>query len=164
MTWRIKATKDLARLTEERNAAIQEYSLIMSERDQVHKEIDKLQEELHEAQKKIKTLEDDKEKQQHEIDNLKKEVMSSSLEKQRLMKECFELRERYSDFTDDNTASPTSPSRSSISSTPSGLNLWGSSSSGISMSTWMMSSTKNPSNLIKLNELSAMLRQHKINE
>lgn len=136
----------------------------MSERDTVHKEIDKLQEELHESHKKIKSLEDDREKNHSEIEQLKKEVLASASEKQRLMRECFELRERYSDVTDDNTASPTSPSRSSISSTPSGLNLWGSSSSGISMTSWMLSSSKNPSNLIKLNELSAMLRQHKINE
>ena len=46
MTVRIKASKDMKRLTEERNAAMQEYSLIMSERDAVHKEIEKLQEEV----------------------------------------------------------------------------------------------------------------------
>lgn len=57
MASKIKMSKDLSRLTEERNAAVQEYSLIMSERDSVHKEIEKLQEELSEANKKIKSLE-----------------------------------------------------------------------------------------------------------
>merc|ERR1712154_489297 len=46
MAVRIKASKDIKRLTEERNAAMQEYALIMSERDSVHKEIEKLQDEV----------------------------------------------------------------------------------------------------------------------
>lgn len=57
MAVRMKATKDLKRLTEERNAAMQEYSLIMSERDSVHKEMEKLSEDLTQAVRKIKTLE-----------------------------------------------------------------------------------------------------------
>lgn len=57
MAVRIKATKDITRLTEERNAAVQEYTLIMSERDTVHKEIEKLQEELSNWSKKMKTAE-----------------------------------------------------------------------------------------------------------
>lgn len=57
MAVRVKASKDLKRLTEERNAAMQEYSLIMSERDTVHKEMEKLSDDLTQAFKKIKTLE-----------------------------------------------------------------------------------------------------------
>lgn len=57
MAVRIKAAKDIARLTEERNGAIQEYTLIMSERDTVHKEIEKLQEELSNANKTLKATE-----------------------------------------------------------------------------------------------------------
>lgn len=57
MAVRIKASKDLSRLTEERNAAVQEYTLIMSERDSVHKEIERLQEELQEAQSKARQAE-----------------------------------------------------------------------------------------------------------
>merc|ERR1711988_942084 len=53
MAVRIKASKDIKRLTEERNAAMQEYALIMSERDSVHKEIEKLQEEIKEKNKKL---------------------------------------------------------------------------------------------------------------
>ncbi len=57
MSVRIRASKDLKRLTEERNAAMQEYSLIMSERDSVHKEIEKLQEEVGETRRKAATVE-----------------------------------------------------------------------------------------------------------
>merc|ERR1711971_1537089 len=57
MTVRIKASKDLKRLTEERNAAMQEYSLIMSERDSVHKEIEKFQEEVAVTNHKLKDSE-----------------------------------------------------------------------------------------------------------
>lgn len=57
MAVRMKASKDLKRLTEERNAAMQEYSLIMSERDTVHKEMEKLSEDLTQAFKKNKSYE-----------------------------------------------------------------------------------------------------------
>lgn len=57
MAVRMKASKDLKRLTEERNAAMQEYSLVMSERDSVHKEMEKLNEDLTQAFKKNKALE-----------------------------------------------------------------------------------------------------------
>lgn len=57
MAVRMKASKDLKRLTEERNAAMQEYSLIMSERDTVHKEMEKLSEDLSQAFKKNKAVE-----------------------------------------------------------------------------------------------------------
>lgn len=54
---RMKTNKDIKRLTEERNAAMQEYTLIMSERDTVHKEMEKLSEDLSQAVKKNKILE-----------------------------------------------------------------------------------------------------------
>lgn len=57
MQVKMKANKDLKRLTEERNAAMQEYSLIMSERDTVHKEMEKLTEDLAQAKKKNKAVE-----------------------------------------------------------------------------------------------------------
>ena len=41
----------------ERNAVMQEYSLVMSERDSVHKDMDKLQEELGVATRKLQTFE-----------------------------------------------------------------------------------------------------------
>lgn len=54
---RMKASKDIKRLTEERNAALQEYSLIMGERDTVHKEMEKLGDDLSQAYSKITHLE-----------------------------------------------------------------------------------------------------------
>jgi hypothetical protein len=84
MTVRIKASKDLKRLTEERNAAMQEYSLIMSERDSVHKEIEKLQEEIKEKNKKMavhesrnKHHDDDRRKLVCQIEMLKREIEQS---------------------------------------------------------------------------------------
>lgn len=57
MMMRMKASKDMKRLTEERNAALQEYSLIMGERDTVHKEIEKLGDDLTQAYAKVTHLE-----------------------------------------------------------------------------------------------------------
>ncbi|KAI1292012.1 Disks large -like protein 5 [Halotydeus destructor] len=157
MTWRIKATKDLARLTEERNEAVNEYSLVMSERDSVHKEIEKLQDELHETQKKLKISDDETKRCQIEVDNVKKEALAAVFEKQRLLKENLELKERCSELVgiSEDAVSPTSPSRSSINATPLGLKLWGSSSSVVSTS-WTRLSLKNASSdLLKHNHLSA---------
>ena len=47
-------------MTEERNAAVQEYTLIMSERDSVHKETEKMQEEISETRKKAKVAEEER--------------------------------------------------------------------------------------------------------
>lgn len=53
----IKCSKDLKRLTDERDAALQEYSLIMSERDSVHRELEKLTDDLSQSKKQMKALE-----------------------------------------------------------------------------------------------------------
>lgn len=55
----ITLRRSLTRLTQERDGAIQEYNLIMSERDTVHKEMNKLTEDLSQAYKKIKILENE---------------------------------------------------------------------------------------------------------
>ena len=55
----ITLRRSLTRLTQERDAAVQEYNLIMSERDTVHKEMNKLTEDLSQAYKKIKLLENE---------------------------------------------------------------------------------------------------------
>lgn len=67
MTIRMKTNKDIKRLTEERNAAMQEYTLIMSERDTVHKEMEKLSEDLTQAYKKIKLLENESKQYLEEV-------------------------------------------------------------------------------------------------
>ncbi|GBP27674.1 Disks large homolog 5 [Eumeta japonica] len=48
---------DIKRLTDERNAAMHEYTLIMSERDTVHKEMEKLSDDLQVALKRVAALE-----------------------------------------------------------------------------------------------------------
>ena len=57
MNIRIKASKDIKRLTEERNSALHEYSVIMSERESVHKDMEKLQDELQSNADKSKKIE-----------------------------------------------------------------------------------------------------------
>merc|ERR1711956_50769 len=101
MTVRIKASKDLKRLTEERNAAMQEYSLIMSERDSVHKEIEKFQEEIKEKNKKLaaqdgrhKHHEDEKRKLSCKIEMLRRELEQSMHERDKAMRESHDLREK----------------------------------------------------------------------
>ena len=141
MAVRIKATKDMARLTEERNEALQEYTIIMSERDSVHKEIEKLQEEQQVLQKKNKQLENEKKVLAEETESLKREISSALFDRDRVLKVCNDLREKYGDYVtgiNDEATSPTSPHSRS------GHNFWGSSSSGVS-SSWahMMSKSTN---------------------
>jgi chromosome segregation ATPase len=62
MIVRVKASKDIKRLTDERNAAMQEYSLIMSERDTFHKEMEKIQDEVSESRKAKKQEEEERKK------------------------------------------------------------------------------------------------------
>uniref|UniRef100_A0A8D8WDJ1 Disks large homolog 5 n=1 Tax=Cacopsylla melanoneura TaxID=428564 RepID=A0A8D8WDJ1_9HEMI len=106
MAVRMKASKDLKRLTEERNAAMQEYSLIMSERDSVHKEMEKLSEDLTQAVRKIKTLEienkdhqEEKKTLSYQIETLKREISSALHDRDKALKECNDLRERFGEFT-----------------------------------------------------------------
>ncbi|XP_042204892.1 disks large homolog 5-like isoform X3 [Homarus americanus] len=101
--------KDLKRLQEERNAAMQEYTLVMSERDTVHKEMDKLQEELSQASKKIKTIEqttNDSSKEREslllQIEMLKREITASLQDRDKAIKECNDLRERFGAKEDTN--------------------------------------------------------------
>ena len=84
MAMRIKSSKDLKRLTEERNAAMEEYSLVMRERDTVHKEIEKLQDDLSQSNKKFKNVEsknndlnEEKKMLLYQIESLRREIMSA---------------------------------------------------------------------------------------
>ncbi|XP_063244378.1 disks large homolog 5 isoform X2 [Bacillus rossius redtenbacheri] len=106
MAVRMKASKDLKRLTEERNAAMQEYSLIMSERDTVHKEMEKLSDDLTQAFKKNKALESENKDFQEErktlsyqIETLKREIASALHDRDKALKECNDLRERFGEYT-----------------------------------------------------------------
>ena len=101
MTVRIKASKDIKRLTEERNAAMQEYALIMSERDSVHKEIEKLQDEVSSTNTKMKQVENSSKKQDEEkrkylcqVELLKREIEAALVDRDKAIKEAHELREK----------------------------------------------------------------------
>ena len=101
MAVRIKASKDIKRLTEERNAAMQEYALIMSERDSVHKEIEKLQDEVSATNTKMKEIENSSKKQDEEkrkylcqIELLKREIEAALIDRDKAIKEAHELREK----------------------------------------------------------------------
>ena len=101
MAVRIKASKDIKRLTEERNAAMQEYALIMSERDSVHKEIEKLQDEVSVTNTKMKEVESSSKKQDEEkrkylcqIELLKREIVAALIDRDKAIKEAHELREK----------------------------------------------------------------------
>jgi len=97
----IKASKDIKRLTEERNAAMQEYSMIMSERDSVHKEIEKLQDEVSNTNSKMKEVEtrtkvhdEEKRKLVCQIELLRREIDAALLDRDKAIKEAHELREK----------------------------------------------------------------------
>ena len=101
MTVRIKASKDMKRLTEERNAAMQEYSLIMSERDAVHKEIEKLQEEVKDtkrrmagAEHKTREWEEDRRKMLLQVETLKREIEQALYDRDQAIREAQELRDK----------------------------------------------------------------------
>merc|ERR1712108_14161 len=101
MAVRIKASKDIKRLTEERNAAMQEYSMIMSERDSVHKEIEKLQDDvsntnskMNEVESKSKIHDEEKRKLICQIELLRREIDAALLDRDRTIKEAHELREK----------------------------------------------------------------------
>ena len=101
MTVRIKASKDMKRLTEERNAAMQEYSLIMSERDAVHKEIEKLQEEVKDTKKrmagaehKTREWEEERRKMLLQVETLKREIEQALYDRDQAIREAQELRDK----------------------------------------------------------------------
>ncbi|KAK4007605.1 disks large homolog 5 isoform X2 [Daphnia magna] len=105
MALRMKSNKDLKRLTEERNAAMEEYSLVMRERDSVHKEIEKLQDDLLQSNKKLKTLEiksseshDEKKMLLYEVESLRREIKSALDDRDNALKELHHMRERYGEY------------------------------------------------------------------
>ena len=86
MNIRIKASKDIKRLTEERNSALHEYSVIMSERDSVHKEMEKLQEEIQSNGAMSK-----------KIELLQIEIRAALSDRDSAMKDLHEMRRKYED-------------------------------------------------------------------
>ena len=83
MNIRIKASKDIKRLTEERNSALHEYSVIMGERGSVIRELDRLQEELATSKKESK-----------DCQLLQREITAALADRDNTMKEVHELRRK----------------------------------------------------------------------
>ncbi|KAJ8967605.1 hypothetical protein NQ314_002723 [Rhamnusium bicolor] len=101
----IKANKDIKRLTDERNATMAEYTLIMSERDTVHKEMEKLSDDLSQAMKKLKLLDannqelqEDKRGLTYQLESLRREIASALHERDKALKECNDLREKFGEL------------------------------------------------------------------
>lgn len=95
MNGRNKANRERQQMYEERNVAMREYTLIMSERDSVHKEIEKLQEDLQDVQKKHDSLEKEYKMTLNELESLRRELASALLDRDRALKTCNDLREKY---------------------------------------------------------------------
>ncbi|CAH0564327.1 unnamed protein product [Brassicogethes aeneus] len=100
-----RLNKDISRLTEERNAAMTEYALTMSERDTVHKEMEKLSDDLAQAVKKIKMLDADNKELQDEkrglnfqLESLRREISSALQERDKAIKECNDLRQKFGEL------------------------------------------------------------------
>ncbi|XP_045500224.1 disks large homolog 5 [Colias croceus] len=90
---------DIKRLTDERNAAMAEYTLIMSERDTVHKEMEKLSDDLQAALKRVAALEgalqasrDEQRATALQAESLRREIESALVDRDRAIKECTDLK------------------------------------------------------------------------
>lgn len=105
MGFRMKASKEVQRLTDERNATMTEYNLIMSERDTVHKEMEKMSDDLAQAFKKIKHLEsnnkelnEEKQSLNYQMESLRREIASALHDRDKAIKECNDLREKFGEY------------------------------------------------------------------
>lgn len=96
MSRQVRTAKDITKLTEERNAALNEYQLVMSERDTVHREIEKLHDELTNLQSTNGTLQKEYSKLQNHINDTQGELSLVVEERERATKEVFGLKENLS--------------------------------------------------------------------
>lgn len=96
MSRQVRTAKDITKLTEERNAALNEYQLVMSERDTVHREIEKLQDELTDLRKTNENLQKDYSKLQNHIDDTQGELSLLAEEREQAAKEVFGVKEQLS--------------------------------------------------------------------
>ncbi|XP_019881509.1 disks large homolog 5 isoform X3 [Aethina tumida] len=100
-----RLNKEITQLTDERNAAMTEYTLTMSERDTVHKEMEKLSDDLAQAVKKIKMLDsenkdlqDEKRGLNFQLESLRREISSALQERDKAIKECNDLRQKFGEL------------------------------------------------------------------
>lgn len=115
------STDPIARLLDERNAAIREYHMVMSERDSVHREMERLTESLAEANRRALGLDREKRAAVEEAARVKRDVAALQQEKERILQECYELRlkynvsTKYSSKVSDESHMPLAALRSSLS-------------------------------------------------
>ncbi|CAH0401058.1 unnamed protein product [Chilo suppressalis] len=95
----VRDRNDIKRLTDERNAALTEYTLIMSERDTVHKEMEKLSDDLQAALKRVAALEaalqasrEEQRASAVQAESLRREIESALVDRDRAIKECSDLK------------------------------------------------------------------------
>ena len=93
----LRAKKELEIVVKDRDAALREYSLVMSERDQVHKEIEQLQDKLVNNSKHIDTITKEKKLAQDEAETLKREIKSALQDRDKAVKEKNELNDKLGD-------------------------------------------------------------------
>ncbi|XP_065324409.1 uncharacterized protein LOC135931311 isoform X1 [Gordionus sp. m RMFG-2023] len=98
----IRSSKDLEKRLMERNAVVQEYSLVMAERDTVHQEIDKLQEEINDNKIKINRLEKETQENAEEKEAYKKELDMSSKEQNLLIKDYEIIKNKFQEAKNEN--------------------------------------------------------------
>ena len=101
MNYRMRHSKEIAKLQDERNAALNEYRLVMSERDSVHRDIEKLQDDLANSQKMVTTHLEEKEKIQHEAECLRQEINTVLIDRDQAVKESYGLKERLEETIQD---------------------------------------------------------------
>ncbi|KAL4239354.1 Disks large 5 [Mactra antiquata] len=100
----LRAKKELEIVQKDRDAALREYSLVMSEREQVHKDIEQYQESLSEGNKRIEALLKEKKCAEDEAETLKREINSALQDRDRLVKERNELNDKCNDIVNKQSA------------------------------------------------------------
>ncbi|OQV17131.1 Disks large-like protein 5 [Hypsibius exemplaris] len=89
------ATNEKAvRMQKERNTAVDEHRMVMSERAEVIKEIEKLQDERESAAKQIVEIANEKKTALSELESLRREISSALDDRDKAIKECYDLREK----------------------------------------------------------------------
>lgn len=91
----LKMSRDITELQKEKDSAVHEYRLVMSERESVHQEIAKLQDDLGQTKSKELELHKEKEKAFLEKENFQKKVKSLSISRDKALSELQEQRSRF---------------------------------------------------------------------
>ena len=91
----LQISKDMGRMKKERDAAVHEYSLVMSERDSVHKEMEHLQDKLQDTQKRCELGDKEKNSTKEEHDKVQREMVAVLEQRDRAIKQLNEVKDKY---------------------------------------------------------------------